>query len=79
MQKTDTPLGLRTLFWYGVGFLAVMLIGIAIGRLWPSNNAEAGTTRIEAYTRCTALIDKGAQWEESKESWRCKVVPEVTR
>ena len=79
MQKIAAILKVKPLSWYFAGLIVAMLTGMAIGRLWLGRSAEAGATRVDAYARCTALIDKGAQWEESEDSWRCKVAPEIAR
>ncbi len=77
MRETDSKAVVKPMVWYGTGLLVVLMTGIAIGTLWSQRSSEVGASRIDAYSRCTALIDKGAQWEETEGSWRCRVVPET--
>lgn len=79
VREIMSKVSAKPLAWYITGLVAVLLTGIAIGGMWSQRSVEVGASRIDAYTRCTALIDKGAQWEESEGSWRCKVVPNTAK
>jgi hypothetical protein len=79
MRDTIGKVRVKPLAWYVTGLVVVLLTGIAIGGMWTRRSGEAGASRIDAYSRCTALIDKGAQWEESEGTWRCRVVPSSTK
>jgi hypothetical protein len=60
------------------GILAMSILGFVVGK--SVQGYESGATRLDAYQRCVSLMDHGAQWDESEDGWRCKVVtPGVER